>query len=86
MSLFLVTFYLRGEGSSHPAPEKTTKTNVEQPDQQIKQNLEPQDLKIPKSSHNSIPFPPSEEPQWQTPDGLETDPVIKPNMGHEHRP
>ena len=67
-------------------PKKTTKTNAEQPDQQIKQNSESQNLKIPESSHNSIPFPLSEEPQQQAPDGLETDLVIKPNMGCGHRP
>ena len=65
-------------------PEKTTKTNAEQPDQQITQNSESQNLKIPESSHNSIPFPPSEEPQQQAPDGLETNPVIELNMGHGH--
>ena len=42
-------------------PGKTTKTNVEQPNQQIKQNSESQNLKIPESSHNSIPFPLSKE-------------------------
>ena len=67
-------------------PEKATKTNAEQPDQQIKQNSESQNLKIPESSHNSIPFPLSEEPQQQAPDGLETDLVIEPNMGRGHRP
>ena len=67
-------------------PEKITKTNVEQPDQQIKQKSEPQNLKIPESSHNSIPFPSSEEPQQQAPDGLETDLVIELNMGYGHRP
>ena len=67
-------------------PENTTKTNVEQPDQQIKQNSESQTLKISELSHNSIPFPPSEEHLQQTPDGLETDPVIEPNMGRGHRP
>ena len=67
-------------------PERAAKTNVEQPDQQIKQNSEPQNLKIPESPHNSTLFPPSEEFQLQVPDGLETDPVIEPNMGHGHRP
>ena len=67
-------------------PEKTTKTNVKQPNQQIKQNSESQNLKIPKSSHNSIPFPLSKEFQQQVPDGLETGPVTEPNMGCGHRP
>ena len=66
--------------------EKTTKTDVEQPNQQIKQNSEPQNLEIPESSHNYILFPPSEESQQQAPDGLETDPVFEPNMGHGHGP
>ena len=67
-------------------PKKTTKTNVEQPNQHIKQNSELQNLKIPESSHNSILFPSSEEFQQQVPDGLETDPVIKPHVGCGHRP
>ena len=66
--------------------KNNTKTDVGQPDQQIKQNLETQNLKIPESFHNSILFPPSEESQQQAPDGLETDPVIEPNMGCGHRP
>ena len=66
-------------------PENTAKTNDEQPDNQNKPNLELQNSEIPESSSNSIPFPPSEEPQQQTPDNVEIEPVVKPNMGHCHR-
>ena len=66
--------------------KNTTKTDVEQPNQQIKQNSEPQTLEFPKSSHNFIPFPPSEESQQEVPDSLEIDLVIKPNMGCGHWP
>ena len=66
--------------------KNTTKTDDEQPDQQIKPNLEPQTLEIPKLSPNHIPFPPSEESLLQAPDSLEINPVIKLNMGHGHRP
>ena len=66
--------------------KNTTKTDDEHPDQQIKPNLEPQNLETSESSPKSILFPPSKESQQKAPDSLEIDPVIKPNMGHEHRP
>ena len=67
-------------------PENTIKTDDEQPDQQIKPNLEPQNIEIPESSPNSIPFPLSEEYQQLAPDSLEINPVIEPNMSCGHRP
>ena len=66
-------------------PKNTAKTNDEQPNNQNKPNSELQNSEIPELSPSSIPFPPSKEPQQQTPNNTEIKPVVKPNMGRGHR-
>ena len=85
MLLFLVMFCLRGREKLIQHPENTAKTNDEQPNNQNKPSSELQNSEIPELPLNSIPFSPSEEPQQQTPDNMEIEPVVKPNMGCGHR-
>ena len=87
MLLFLVMSCLRGRRiKSSSTPRIIQKLMLGNLTNKSSKTWNHKTLKIPESFHNSILFPPSEESQQQAPDGLETDPVIEPNMGCGHRP
>ena len=87
MLLFPLMFCLRGRRiKSSSTLRKLQKQMLSNLTNKSSKTQSHKTLKIPELSQNSIPFPPSEEPQWKAPDGLETDPVIEPNIGCGHRP